>query len=247
MTPGISGFRPYPLLERDGQVSLAFAAHQPVVAVEQNIGRQVFRIGFVNHIEIPCGRRIAETVVGGVQYQQSARLQAAGEIAHDALKGIEVQNGIAALGCGGGEVAIDQHRQAEDGVIGAGGFALRRRRNLEGHVRGLLGPHARIATGDVARVDVDALEDGGGKILAQAEHFFAARAAERQYAQVRSGAEALGRKSEQPWVSIRPREIVGLEFTRHRPPEYTAQRVPNVPERVAAPARDAFEGDPNET
>lgn len=247
MTPGISGFRPYPFLERDGQVSLALAAHQPVVAVEQNIRRQVFWIGFVNHIEIPCGRRIAKAVVGRVQYQQSARLQTAGEIAHDPFKGIEVQNGIAALGRGGGEVAIDQDRQAEDGVIGAGGFALRRRRYLEGHVRGILGPHARLAASDVARVDVDALEDGGGKIPAQAEDFFAARAAERQYAQVRARAEALGRESEQPWVSIRPREIVGLEFAGHRPPESSAQRVPNVPERVAAPARGAFEGDPKET
>jgi hypothetical protein len=63
--------------------------------------------------------------------------------------------------------------------------------------------------------------------------------------QVGARPDALGRKFEQPRVAIRQREIIGLELAGHRRPEPTTQRVPNVPERMAALAGNAFQGDPH--
>jgi len=233
-----------PLRECDCPIPFALAAHQPVVAIEQDIGRQVARLGFEYDFEVPCDRRIAETKVGCVQQQQSAGLQAAGEITDHPLEGREVKHGITALGFRGAEIAVNQHRKTEDRVIGAGGLVLRRCRNPERHVCMVVRLHPRQAASDVAWVDVDAGDGSRGEILAQAEDFFATGAAKRQYAQVRARSQARGRKAEQPRVAIRSRVIIRLKFTGPGPPDPAAQRVVNVLERMAALARNTFQREP---
>ena len=167
-------------LEGDGPISRALARHQPVVAVEQDIGSQVRRVGFEDYREISGNRRVTETEVRRMQYQQAARLEAAGEIGDLPVEALEVKDRVAALRSRGGEIAANQHRQAEDRVISARGLASGARRGREGHVDGLFRAHAREATGDIAPVDVDAFEAGLGEIPAQAENFVAAGAPERQ-------------------------------------------------------------------
>src|ERR1700742_162808 len=62
-----------PFLEGNGPIPRALARHQPVVAVEQHIGSQVRRVGFEDYREISGNRRVTETEVRRMQYQQAAR------------------------------------------------------------------------------------------------------------------------------------------------------------------------------
>ena len=246
--PRIAGALPATAIESaffegHGPIARALAAHQPIVAVEQNIERQVFWIGFVNHLEVPGDRRIAKAEVGCMQHQQSAGLQTAGEIANHPVKSLEVKQGIAALRARGSEIAIDQDREAEDRVIGVRGFAGCRSRTLKHHVRGIFRPHPRQATSDVARVDIDAFDGGGREIFAQAKNFFPAGAAKRQHAQVGPRPDARGRKSEQPRITIGLSVVIGLEFSGYRSPDSAVQRVSNVPYGIAALARNTSQCD----
>jgi hypothetical protein len=230
-----------PLFKGHRAVPLALAFHQPVVSIEQGIRRQVLRVGFINHIEVPRDHAVAETKIGGMQQQQAARLQAPREILDHPVKSGEVKQGIAALGTGGSQVAIHQHRQTEDRVIRTRGFALRRRRDLEGHILCAFRSRPRQAASDVARIYVDSLDRGGWEILAQAKDLFAAGATKRQYAEIWAHPDARGRESKQPRISIGQGVIIGLEFSGDRPPEFAIQRITNVPELMAASARNSIQ------
>ena len=243
MTTGISKLRLRPLLESHSPVSLALTLDQPVVAVKDDIGRKVFRTGLVNRIKFMSHRGVAESKAGRMQNEQSAGLQASTEIRDDLVEGLEIQQRIAAPGRGGGQISIHQDREAKYRIVERLRLACGRRRDFERHVRAFAVARVAPASGDVAWIDIDALDERQGEIPSQSENFLASRAAERKKAHVSPPRETLGRESEQPRIAILSREIVRLEFARRRLTKAPAHAVPNRPDRMMSFMREVSKSD----
>jgi hypothetical protein len=108
----------------------------------------------------------------------AARLEAAAEVGDRCGKVLEANEMIAARDAGTAETAVPQHRHAEDRVVAGCDFRGRRGRDLKTEPRVRAVAQTPPRGGDIAGIDVDALDGGKRKIASQRKHFFAGRAAE---------------------------------------------------------------------
>lgn len=208
------------LAEADGIVALA--GHQLVVTVEQQIGRHLVGLRLEDRCERSKSGRVAKTIAGRVQEQNSVWLKAPGEVADNYLKRVEAKQRIRPMRTAGSEVAMAKHGQAKERIVVGvrlgecvGGNSERQTRRA--FVR------LREAGGDVRRINVNAVDDGVGQNTAQTEHFVSARASERQKARVFAIPELCRSEIEQPWVAIRQRVRVWLKAARYGSPLATLQ------------------------